>query len=1095
MKFKVLSLIIYFLFLVPGNLWAQDYHPQVQIVDRGFVIDKEHKEGPREVRGVPVEQVDSNYAYEWDFNKTAKTWVYANAWIGDVEAWVKGTFYVDFVVTGLPEGYSFIAPQIRAKIKSFGLVDSFGYGDADTNYKIEMIAGLKDLKDSIIEDFDWSNAIRKATIFTETDKETWMSWDFVADMATAAAGALISEIPVVGDTLDVVWQVASTAWDAVDCDAKVAKTGWVRFINVPLKAGKRYRIFLSNETHVKAVAVGAGSRSIKIDFFKKQPFFTHQTKNLTGWGFGIEDVEVVIPQSVYDYLNQMASQTTPQPEVVQEEVKPDLYFSQRPKIYPSYQITPQDTPQIEVFVSSRNKKVENVKVKIEIPDIGWQETSIFSLLLPGKVYSQKIPLPRLPLPSGASSHGYQINIIIDPDEQIDEATRFNNEDFLGVEVIPTMYQLKALSIWVEPVSGQYNEGDSVLLKGRVINRSNVGLDNVEVKFYYNAKDPQNRDLKEIAKKVISLNKFEEKTVSCRWQVKKADFVWTEIYFIVDPENKIKEQDESRKLHEAQLAIKVKKVEVTEKPLEEESLKEGVDLAIDSKDIFLDKENLIASSYLGVWVKNKGKERANLQLKFTGYWIKRHPDGKSEIKTAILGNLGGNIPGGKSKLYKFYYKDSPYVDFIFSKNLKIVIEAITSGDVDSSNNAAVFKIGNFDAVARQIREAEQREKEELSKKPDLAIIDIKNLTPALEIGRSRTFQVVIKNVSNLDIRGANIDCVIRPKGSGRPHPELGWRKYQRHIAPVSAGKKTSIYIDYTPVRKGVYEIVASVNSIRFGEWKIWQKDGNRANDTLLKYFGVETSLPQPQPAETGAGALAQNLDLAVTNIWIDNKTPNVGEVITGGFVVHNNSNSRIENIDWVVYSNDHKIAEGKIAGLDAGSSYTVTASSEADEEGIFTVKAVVDPYNKIKETDEQNNYKEIRLGVEEESLISLPQIDLAVVSLKLKKSTIKVAETTKAVAEIKNLGKDTAYGVVVNFQVNDKTFFVNVIDELKSGQSKRVSAPVVGLMGGKYTIRVSVDRRNLIKELNEDNNEKRISLNVRPLIKLPKNIKNIFNILK
>ena len=1087
-----LLLIGCFLCLFSGNIWAESSYPSVRIVDRGFIIDRKHKEGPREVGEIPVEQVDSSYTYEWDFDKTARMWVYANAWMGDVEAWLKGTYYVDFEVTGLPQGYTFIAPQIIAKIKCFGLVDSFGIGMADTNYKIEIKAGLKENID-----YNWADAVRNATIFAETDKETWKSWDFVAEMTTAAAGAVIGEIPVVGDVLDIVWQVAETAWDAIDCEAKIAKRGWVRFINIPIQAGKRYRIFLSNDMHVKAAGIGTGSRSIKIDFFKKAPFFTKETKNLSGWGFGIENVEVIFPQSVYDYLNQQAQTSAQQTEVIQQEVKPDLYFPQRPKIYPSSQITEKDTAQLEVFLTSKNKKVERAKVKVEIAEIGWQKNLFFSSLNPYEEYSQKVTLPKLTLPSGLNSKGYRIDLTIDPEIEIKEITRANNEDFVYIEVIPEKHQLEAYSVSVEPVLNQYWENDIVTIKGVVENHSNVDLDNIEVGFYYNAKDPRNIDLREIARKEVSLKKREKKTVYCRWKIKKSDSFWTEIYFIADPRNKIKEQDESQSIHEAGLGIRVKKQEITEKPVEVENLASGIDLSLDSKDIFLDKVNLIASNYLGVWVKNLGKEKADCQLKFTGYWIEKNSQGKGKIKTAVLGNLGGYNSGGKSKLYKFYYKNSPHKNFIFSKNLKIVVEAKNPQDRDTSNNIAVFRIGDFDGVAKQIREEKQKEQEAFSEKPDLAIIDIRNIEPPLKIGKERTFQVVIENVSNINIKEANIDCVIRPKGSGRPHPELGWRSYKKHIAPINAGTKTSVYIDYTPVRKGIYEIIAKVGSIRFKDWKIWQKDADKSNDSLLKYFGVEASMEEASGEVIGVSSA--KLDLAVTDIWIDNKTPNVGEVITGGFVVHNYSQVSLKNIDWIVYSNNNnKVAEGKIPSMGANTSFTVTAQAEADKEGIFTVRAVVDPYNKIKEINENNNDKEIKLGIEEESLISLPQVDLAVMSLRLGKSTLKAGEATKATVQVKNLGKDTAYAVAVSFQVNGKTFFVNVIDELKSGQTKNISAPLVGLLGGSYTVSVRVDKKNLIKELNEDNNEKSATLRVNSPVELPhieKKVKDIFNIFR
>ncbi|MBN2265074.1 MAG: hypothetical protein JW775_04585, partial [Candidatus Aminicenantes bacterium] len=279
-------------FLLLLGVWAElaaQSGPGVKIVGRGFVVDKKHKEGPANL----VEKVDSNHAFQSDQQSTAKTWVYANAWIGDVEAWIAGTFYVDFELTGVPAGTSVVAPAVVAKFKLFGLVDAFGIGHADTNYRIEIASGLTEKLD-----FHWSQAARRKTLFSIREKETWKSADFVTTLATAAGRALVSEIPVVGDALDVVLEVGSTAWDAIDSEAKIARRGWIRFPNVRLVAGRRYRAFLTVESQVKAVALVAGQRSVKVDFYGRAPFFTAETKNLKEWGFGIEGINVIFPAAV-----------------------------------------------------------------------------------------------------------------------------------------------------------------------------------------------------------------------------------------------------------------------------------------------------------------------------------------------------------------------------------------------------------------------------------------------------------------------------------------------------------------------------------------------------------------------------------------------------------------------------------------------------------------------------------------------------------------------------------------------------------------------------------------------------------------------------
>ena len=114
----------------------------------------------------------------------------------------------------------------------------------------------------------------------------------------------------------------------------------------------------------------------------------------------------------------------------------------------------------------------------------------------------------------------------------------------------------------------------------------------------------------------------------------------------------------------------------------------------------------------------------------------------------------------------------------------------------------------------------------------------------------------------------------------------------------------------------------------------------------------------------------------------------------------------------------------------------------------------------------------------------PQIDLVVISLKLGKSILGIGESTRAIAEIENIGRDTAYGVTVNFQINEKTLFIDVIREIKNGQVRKVTFPIKGILPGRYKLKVTVDKRNLIKELKENNNMKTVNFEVKPLLNLP-----------
>jgi len=526
--------------------------PGVKIIDRGFVIDKEHKEGPASI----VEKVDSNHAFQSDHRSTGNTWVYANAWIGDVEAWIAGTFYVDFEVTGLPSGRAFVAPAVLARIKLFGLADSFGIGHADTNYRIEIVSGLTERLD-----FNWSQGARKKTILSKREKGTWKSADFVTTLATAAGQALVSEIPVIGDVLDVVLEASSSAWDAIECEAKIARRGWVRFPNVPLVAGRRYRAFITVESQVKAVAIAAGQRSIKVDFYGRAPFFTAETKNLKEWGFGIEAIDVIFPDSVRG--------TAPgRPSAAKKPASPprsDVCFAMRPELGGAEKMAEGNYRTIEglpatltLGLTSKHGEQARVRLLVRMPELQWQETLVFPVVSGEKTAVSTVRLPELRLPTGAPHKAYKIEAVIDPAAEIKNEVKANNTDTTYLLVISRYRQLKARNMRLEPSQAEYKENQPIRISATIKNESNVDLKTVETGFFYNNGTRDKVNLVLIEKKTLSLKKGEEAAVSCSWKAKGSGEHWTDVCFIADPDDAIKEEVENAAFHEARTSLVVKK---------------------------------------------------------------------------------------------------------------------------------------------------------------------------------------------------------------------------------------------------------------------------------------------------------------------------------------------------------------------------------------------------------------------------------------------------------------------------------------------------------------------------------------------------------
>jgi subtilase family serine protease len=733
---------------------------------------------------------------------------------------------------------------------------------------------------------------------------------------------------------------------------------------------------------------------------------------------------------------------------------------------------------------NRCQAAENIEVKVKIPDINWEETRIISSLQSGENRRLTFTIPPITRPQGlpaGSGWGVKVEEKIDPSNRIEERNETNNQGISYIQVYaPTLPQLRINNFTISPRSTFYQEGQRITVKADVEYFGKKPIKDVDVGFYYNkGASSATPDLALIAKKRVTFDKKGIKEVSVVWPVWKSSYIYTDIYCIVDPDNKIAEQDESKSLHSASVGIMVQKKEVEEKPVESGSLVEGIDLAIEDKDIFLEKQNFMSSDYLGVWVHNRGNKSARGQVLLTASWIETDAKGKQRAVTQGLCQVGDTINQGSSKLFKIYFKTLSNKGFMVSNHVKLIADVYPKEDANPSNNSAKFRIGDFDTVASRLGQAEQQAKEEYYKKPDIAVVNIEHTEPPLNVGKKRVFTVVLRNVSQLDAENITIDCVVRPKGSGRPHPELGWKEFKEVVPKIKSRSDSSLSIDYTPIRKGVYEIAASVGSVK---WQGMQtSDADQSNNYMMKYFGIETSVDAATGGEsTSSGG---NLDLATTEIWIDNKTPNVGEVISGGFVVHNYSSVALKNVEWKVFSNADEVAAGTITAIGAGTSYTVNASSKADQEGTFTIKAIVDPNNKIPETNESNNTISKPLNITSSSeQISLPKVDVAVISVSLSKSHIKVGGSTEVKAVIRNLGSDTIYAVPIAFLVGDLNFSIQVIDSLAPGESKTVAAPLIGLLGGNYTITAIADRRELIKEVNEQNNRGNTTLVVDKLIK-------------
>jgi subtilase family serine protease len=615
---------------------------------------------------------------------------------------------------------------------------------------------------------------------------------------------------------------------------------------------------------------------------------------------------------------------------------------------------------------------------------------------------------------------------VDPGNKIKESNEADNTKQLELYVAPPAFDWQVVDLMISPP--EPNIGDTVTVEAKIKNNSTM-TGKIRLGFFVDGK---------------SMQTFWSDSIAAHAQVVLGgeQFIWTASSGRHDLEVKVlgwksdtfTDLDASNNTLKKQASVGVAGGQV-----------EGIDFTIKAGSLTCDIHHHFMATVL-----NRGTRRSTVLIHLKAYQY-RH----GSLTSNVIDTRTDVLDGGQAKII--------YLHPIKDAKCEIILDPYNSvAEADETNNKAELIVGEFKPPAQEEPSFYQPQKGELEVTKFL-------YTEPLTMGEVRNFSVEIKNNASKTIEDitAVVETFNMDVKKTLPKYGYGWREVTIPYVPAKKpqiGNTRIIDTQYKAVYPGNFrlQITLLVN-----------------NNTVAKAYTNFTvkgdeELPSPQ---------RRDLDLAATDIWVDNETPHVGEVISGGFVVRNDSSVALKNVEWKVYSDADEVAAGTIAEIGAGTSYSVNASSEAGKEGTFTIKAVVDPDNKIPETSENNNTIIKQLAITSTSQpISLPNVDVAVVSVSLSNAHIKVGEDTEVQATVKNVGSDAVNAVPVAFLVGDLNFSVQVIDSLAPGESKIVTASLIGLMGGIYTITVIADRRELIREVNEQNNQGTTTLVVERLIK-------------
>lgn len=237
-----------------------------------------------------------------------------------------------------------------------------------------------------------------------------------------------------------------------------------------------------------------------------------------------------------------------------------------------------------------------------------------------------------------------------------------------------------------------------------------------------------------------------------------------------------------------------------------------------------------------------------------------------------------------------------------------------------------------------------------------------------------------------------------------------------------------------------------------------EDSNRVNNTLTRTVAVKDGAT---PAE-----------LEIVSFSATPATVNVNAAATFKVMVRNNGTTEASGVDVKLFNGNVALNGITIPKLSGGQSAELIFEHAFDANGSYTIRAVVDPDNKIAEPDESNNEKSATVTV-----AGAADLEITAADILFSADTVNAFEEFTITAVIKNLGNQAAVNVPVCFLANGEVLTTLNLSGVNAGGSNKAILKT-SLPKGTYNITVSLDpERTLSNEHNLINNAASRSLTV------------------
>ncbi|MBN1176352.1 MAG: hypothetical protein JXA51_01595 [Dehalococcoidales bacterium] len=408
-----------------------------------------------------------------------------------------------------------------------------------------------------------------------------------------------------------------------------------------------------------------------------------------------------------------------------------------------------------------------------------------------------------------------------------------------------------------------------------------------------------------------------------------------------------------------------------------------------------------------------------------YWEPENPDiGETVTFTTTVKNQGG---GKADYFYVAYYVD----------DILLTMDSVTnlvSGQSENVTCTWPSQNGHHDfkAIAdskKQVIEYNEDNNESTvtvaPKMPDLVIGTV-TWTPAdMPAGEEVTFSIAVENQGTLESGPSRVNYYI--DGSYVGFADIG---------PLEAGAvSTEILVWGATAGYHTIEIVADSSD------EITELDEEN-NPKVI-------TLPPS--------------DLLIQDITWSPLDASIGDIITFTATFKNQGGSKTQEAQATCYIDGLPVDTLELPEIEAAASATRSFEWVA-RSGLHTILVIADEHNRVTETDETNNEKEIGF--------TTMTPDLVIEDISWLMDYPLISDDVTFTITVRNQGSDTSGANRLMYNIDDSSEIFKDIELIPAGETASITFNAL-LESGPHTINTAVDFDDDVSELDETNNEKEL----------------------